>query len=227
MAALRKNRGNSETFDCLIQCEVLILENEKERNFFRNSKFWDFCSANSIRKKVAEFIDSNPNLTQFKSEKYFELEDSLVEFIEQNRNLIYRETEQEFFREDVYHKLVENCEENADLFMKLLSIENLDCLIDTWQEELNDYDRFWESFWEPLIKILEKCGLLSDFSTYKQKEIQLYAVYLNDWLNNHDFEEMSPACIGEFLSNEMQNADTAEYYKNLLKKKSETNQDAE
>ena len=189
----------------------------------RNDSFWDICTPGSIRHAIAEFIDHSPLLQHFKGEKYYALEDALAEFIEQNRKLIYRETEQEIFREDVYLKLVEHGNENAAIFIKFLSIENMDHLIDTWKEELDDYDRFWEYFWKPLIKILEKNGFISDFNAYKQEEIQLYAVYLNDWLNTHDFEEMSPACIDEFLSNEMQDTDTAEYYKNLLKKATSNN----
>ena len=189
----------------------------------RNNSFWDICTPGSIRHAIAEFIDHSPLLQHFKGEKYYKLEDALVEFIEQNRELIYQEIKQEYFRDDVCQKLVDNCgENNADIFMKYLSVDHLDYLIHVWQEKLDDYERYGECFWQPLIETLEKIGFLSDFEAYNQEERQLYAVYLCDWLSDHDIEHMSPACIDEFLSNEMQDADTAEYYKNLLKKESET-----
>ena len=187
----------------------------------RNDSFWDVCKNNSIRHIIAEFIVHSPLLQHFKGEKYFELEDALAQFIEQNRDIIYRETSQEYFREDVYRKFVDYCGEDAKLFVKNLPIEKLDFLIDEWKSELDESDLFWEYYWDPLIKILKEYGFTLDFKRYKQEEIQLYMLYLNDWFKNHDIENMRPACIDEFLSNEMQETDNAKYYKNLLKKESE------
>lgn len=41
----------------------------------------ELCSHNSLREKVAIFIDNSPTLNHFKGKKYYQLEDELVEFI--------------------------------------------------------------------------------------------------------------------------------------------------
>ncbi len=43
---------------------------------------YDYCYNGSIREKVATFIDGSPLLTHLKSEKYYELEDSIVNLIQ-------------------------------------------------------------------------------------------------------------------------------------------------
>ena len=61
----------------------------------RDNKYWDTCNDQSIRQKVAEFIDNSPLLSKFKGEKYYELEDAIVDLIEQNKGSIHATVEKE------------------------------------------------------------------------------------------------------------------------------------
>lgn len=44
----------------------------------RDNNYWDVCNGNTIRDKVAEFIDNSPLLNKLKGDKYFNLEDAIV-----------------------------------------------------------------------------------------------------------------------------------------------------
>lgn len=61
----------------------------------RDDKYWDTCNDQSIRQKVAEFIDDSPLLSKFKGEKYYELEDAIVALIEANKQGIHDAVEKE------------------------------------------------------------------------------------------------------------------------------------
>lgn len=74
----------------------------------RDDKYWDICNDESIRQKVAEFIDNSPLLSKFKGEKYYELEDAIVALIEQNKDSIHATVERE---NKVYEEFLS--EENA------------------------------------------------------------------------------------------------------------------
>ncbi|MBQ9481024.1 MAG: hypothetical protein IJU84_02550 [Clostridia bacterium] len=47
----------------------------------KDTKIYDECYHNSVREKVAKFIDNSPLLNNFNGEKYFELEDSIVDLV--------------------------------------------------------------------------------------------------------------------------------------------------
>ena len=48
----------------------------------KKSKTFNECYNGSVRNSVAEFIDNSTLLSHFKSEQYFELEDSIVDLIQ-------------------------------------------------------------------------------------------------------------------------------------------------
>ena len=124
----------------------------------RNDIFWEQCNNNSIRQKVATFIDSSPILSHFKGEKYYQLEDALVSFIEKNRELIYREVDKEYFREDVVSQIREKYHDDGEPadWIEAIPTELLDKIVDEWQERLADNDVHNESNWDTLTDVLTK-----------------------------------------------------------------------
>ena len=61
----------------------------------RDDKYWDTCNDQSIRQKVAEFIDNSPLLSKLEGKKYYELEDAIVALIEANKQSIHNTVEKE------------------------------------------------------------------------------------------------------------------------------------
>lgn len=59
-------------------CQEIV--NQLAQKFLENNDK-EFCQPGTLRYKVAQFIMSNRNLTKFRGEKYFEVEDDLVDFI--------------------------------------------------------------------------------------------------------------------------------------------------
>ena len=55
----------------------------------RDNNYWYVCNGNTIRDKVAEFIDNSPLLNKLKGDKYFNLEDAIVSLIETNKQHIH------------------------------------------------------------------------------------------------------------------------------------------
>lgn len=66
---------------------------KKKVNAKLTDKSWNYCISEpeSLRHKVAVFIDNTPLLCEFKDKKYFELEDAIVGFIKDNRHMIFNE----------------------------------------------------------------------------------------------------------------------------------------
>lgn len=121
----------------------------------RNDKFWDECDDDSIRQKVAEFIDHTPAVCNLKDKAYYDFEDALVEFIEQNRQLIYDEVAMENYREDVINYAAEKFE-GKDNRVKELPVEKIDALVEMWQEDLLGWDDYWDINWNSLSQVLEE-----------------------------------------------------------------------
>lgn len=115
----------------------------------RNSKFWDECLPGSIRSAVAEFIDNSPLLSQYRGDKYYQLEDALVDFIESKRDLIFREVDKEYQRDDLINFLEEHpFEYNQEV--DTIPINIIDRAVDNWQDKLANKDSYWDSVWNSL-----------------------------------------------------------------------------
>lgn len=183
----------------------------------RNDKFWDECGDNSIRQKVAEFIDKNPTVSHLKDKPYYDFEDALVQFIYDNREMISKEVDAEYHREDVITQAKE-CfgEEEVEEAVKALPIEVVDGLVSHWQEALNENDEFWEINWDELTNVLTDGGVspLVDLDSYDPEDILIYAAYLREWYSDMPpaMQGQDPACIDEFFDNEMSDDDLSKFY---------------
>ncbi len=186
-----------------------------------DSKSWNECTSyptNSLRAQVAEFIDSNPELTHLKDERYYDFEDALMEFIHENRQLIAEEVEREYKREDVCSRIGDLFGEAVgELTPKVLPIEIIDELIKDWDDALGCNDLHWESLWDSLDDTLTDGGVspFAGMDGYTPANIMIYLAYLKDWYSDTYRAGQTPACIDEFFDNEMTDEETSEYYKGL------------
>ena len=122
----------------------------------RDDKFWNECNNNSIRRKVAEFIDNSPLLSHYKNKKYYQLEDELVAFLGKIKEEIYREVDKEYHREDVICRLIEKYGEEYTEKLKHIPISLIDEIVEEWQEALSDNDSHWDSVWNALDNTLKE-----------------------------------------------------------------------
>ena len=122
----------------------------------RDDKFWNECNNNSIRRKVAEFIDNSPLLSHYKNKKYYQLEDELVAFLGKIKEEIYREVDKEYHREDVICRLIEKHGEEYTEKLKHIPLSLIDEIVEEWQETLSDDDSHWDSVWNALDDTLKK-----------------------------------------------------------------------
>lgn len=182
----------------------------------RNDKFWDECGDNSIRQKVAEFIDKNPAVSHLKDQPYYDFEDALVQFIYDNREIISREVDAEYHREDVITQAKEYFGEEVEEIVKALPIKVVDELVSHWQEALNENDEFWEINWDELDNVLTDGGIspLVGLDCYEPEDILIYAAYIHEWYSDMPpaMQGQDPACIDEFFDNEMSDDDLSKFY---------------
>lgn len=122
----------------------------------RDDKFWNECNNNSIRRKVAEFIDNSPLLSHYKNKKYYQLEDELVAFLGKIKEEIYREVDKEYHREDVICRLIEKHGEEYTEKLKHIPLSLIDEIAAEWQETLSDDDSYWDSVWNALDNTLKE-----------------------------------------------------------------------
>ena len=183
----------------------------------RNDKFWDECSNGSIREAVARFIDSSPLLSKYKNEAYYQLEDSIVELIEGSKELIFEEVLAEKHREDIQSEIESR---DNSLLLHILHVLPLRALVDVveeWQDTLNDDETYCDARNEHLCNALRSLGVFDNIEYYDEKQVELYAVYLKDWYEQHEKDRQVPACIDEFFACEMQDEELSSYYSRLHK----------
>lgn len=184
----------------------------------RNDKFWNECTAGSIREKVAEFIDKSPVLSKLKDNAYYAMEDALVEFIEQNRDLIASEVDREYQRDDLVNQVTEDYGENAAQIATLIPLAKIDDVVKSWQETLADNDTYWDAIWGDLTDALNEIPVFAGIEDYDKEAVITYMAYLQDWYSSHDALHEDPACIDEFFNCEMEDEEASRYYTELARK---------
>lgn len=184
----------------------------------RNDKFWNECTAGSIRQKVAEFIDKSPVLSKLKGEDYYDMEDALVEFIETNSGLIADEVDREYHRDDLVNQATIDCGENAAQILSVIPIEKIDDIVGSWQEALGDDDTYWEAAWDDLSNALSEVPIFGNIEDLDKNDIIIYMAYLKEWYSSHDALHEDPATADEFFNNEIEDRELSEYYIELARK---------
>lgn len=188
----------------------------------RNDKFWDEAKDGSIRRKIAEFIDSNPAVSHLKDEKYYAFEDAMVAFIEKNRDMISKEVDAEYQREDFLSQAKEEFGDAIEEAVKVLPLEIIDDMISHWQKALNEDDDYWQITWDLLTEVLTDSGIspLVGIDNCPTEDILIYAAYLKEWYTDvpKEMQGEMPACIDEFFANEMEDEQLSEYYIKAAKK---------
>lgn len=123
----------------------------------RNSQFWDVCNGSSLRQDVAEFIESTPQLSHFKKEDYYAVEDAIVEFIERNRQKLHDEVEHECERDDIASDVLDGAtSELQELFYQRFPAQFLDEIIRDIEKELGNNDAYWDAYWQSIHSVLDK-----------------------------------------------------------------------
>ena len=183
----------------------------------RNNKFWDECNDGSIRKAVAEFIDSTPTiLNRLKEEEYYAVEDAIVEFIEANKEKIYREVDKEYRRDDI-EGIVSNIHNGRAVLKLSLPLEVIDKFVQQYEDNIGNSDNYFQE----MIACAEDAIFYSGYNIFKgveeltKEELVLYIAYLKDWFSCHDFPHEMPACPDEFFECEMNDEECREYYEGL------------
>lgn len=181
----------------------------------KNDKFWNECTDDSIRQKIAEFIDTTPAVSKLKDKAYYDFEEALVSFVYENRDMISKEVDLEYQREDLVKQVKEDFGADAKKIIDSLPLEVIDRLIAKWQDALSGNDSYWEIMWDSLNDVLSDGGICSFFSgieNYETKDIQIYAAYLKEWFSDHPFDYEDPVCIDEFFDCEIQDEQIYNYY---------------
>ncbi len=181
----------------------------------RNDKFWDVSPHSELGEAILAFVASNDKTSALSGVQQMEYAEDLMCFIEQKKQTISDEVDREFHREDVRDKIEDEwgaCEnEVADIF----PIQYLDKLVDLWQDVLGNSDGYWEEFWDTLCYVFKEECWRTSLNNYGKEGQLLYKHYLKDWFRTH--EEGEPGCINEFMSNEMEDEESAKYYRALAK----------
>lgn len=188
----------------------------------KNDKFWNECTNGSIRKKIAEFIDSNPAISHLKDKTYYDFEDALTALIYDTREMISKEVDLEYQREDFLRQAKEVFGDDVEDAVKMLPITIIDNMISHWQEALGDNDTYWDITWDALSDILTDGGIspLVGIDNYPTEEVLIYVAYLKEWYSDMppEMQGQDPACIDEFYENEMNDEQLSEYYIKTAKK---------
>ena len=181
-----------------------------------NKEFLEICELRECREKVARFADKHSRLNGYDESRKRALEEDLIELICSVRAPVYRAVDREFHRSDVQMMIREWFGENAECVLRAVPMRVVDNIINAWQNALEDCDRYWEDNWDMLRNVCDGIAWLTDFETYDQTQISLYAAYLQTWYATHGKEE--PIGIAEFVNNELQTDERKRYYQELLQK---------
>ncbi len=185
----------------------------------RNDKFWDVSQHGELGKAILAFVASNDKTSTLSGIQQMEYAEELMCFIEQKKQTISDEVDREFHREDVRDKINEEWADIKNAPADIFPIEYLDKLVDIWQDDLGNNDGYWEDVWDTLRCVLQDESWWQDLGEYDKEAQLLYKCYLKDWFRMH--EEGDPVCIEEFMSNEMAEEETAQYFRTLARKDSE------
>lgn len=183
----------------------------------RNKKFWDNNPDSELWKQTLRFVEENDKTCGLSDEEQNEYAKEIIEFIELNKKSIGCEYNLEWWREDVYRCLRHSLCVFGEQLYEVIPISVVDKIAKDWRNDIDGYmnsEGYSRSFLE---ERLRECSWFTDCEKYGEEEQQLYLVYLNDWYKLH--EEGSPACISEFLNNEMKDEELSAYYKQLLETK--------
>lgn len=187
----------------------------------KNAEFWEKATGGSIRSAVADFIDKTPQVSHLENEDYYSFEDALVDFIQNIKEQVYRERDREYLRDDVQARIEESLGAYGDIIIDAVPLKEIDIIANEWNEELDNYELYWDSVWESLDTTLSNRTYLEGMPD-SEEDAWLYAAYLNEWFTNHKPEPFSlhhsPLSLEEFLDEEMSNQEAAEHYSDLARK---------
>lgn len=142
-----------------------------------NEKFWNPEKNSYISSCIKEFIAGEPALAKLDSVKLGGLETKLFALLQKVKEPIYREVDEEYLREDVSDKIKEWCDEKGDYVHSLFSLEDIEALVNSWQNRLNKFDAYWEAYWDALYDVVEEEYDLSSLEEYSKLKIKEYLQY--------------------------------------------------
>lgn len=142
-----------------------------------NENFWNPEKNSYISSCIKEFIAGESVLAELDSTKLSELETKLFALLQKVKEPIYREVDEEYLREDVSDKIKEWCDEKGDYVLSLFSFEDIDALVNSWQNRLSKFDTYWEAYWDALYDVVEEEYDLSSLEEYSKPKIKEYLQY--------------------------------------------------
>ncbi len=141
-----------------------------------DEKFWEPGQNHFISSCVKNFLKDEPLFDNLDSAKLSEIESKLFKLLQEVKEPIYREVDREYLREDVSDK-IKKYGEKGEYVLSLFSFDEIDCIVEIWQQRLADADPYWEVNWEVLDNVLEDDYQLSAFDEYGESEIKEYIKY--------------------------------------------------
>lgn len=139
-----------------------------------DEKFWEPGQNRFISTCMKEFFNEEPLFNGLEPEKLGEIESKLFKLLQEVKEPIYREVDREYLREDVSVKIKEWCGEKGEYVLSLFSFDEIDCIVEIWQQRLADTEPYWEVNWEVLDNVLEDDYQLSALDEYGESEIKEY-----------------------------------------------------
>ena len=141
-----------------------------------DEKFWEPGQNHFISSCVKNFLKDEPLFDNLDSAKLSEIESKLFKLLQEVKEPIYREVDREYLREDVSDK-IKKYGEKGEYVLSLFSFDEIDCIVEIWQQRLADADPYWEVNWEVLDNVLEDDYQLSALDEYGESEIKEYIKY--------------------------------------------------
>lgn len=145
------------------------------------------------------------------------VEKTIFEFLLNVKESIYHEVDREYFKEDIMTKIKEYYGLKGLQLANAVPDDNIDMLIETWQDDLGDADTYWDVNWSVLEDVLYCTTWLKGVDKRNKKEVRIYRAYLKDWFSKHN--EGDPVNIDEFFDCEMSDEASRDYYLGLAEKK--------
>ena len=141
-----------------------------------DEKFWEPGQNHFISSCVKNFLKDEPLFDNLDSAKLSEIESKLFKLLQEVKEPIYREVDREYLREDVSDK-IKKYGEKGEYVLSLFSFDEIDCIVEIWQQRLADTEPYWEVNWEVLDNVLEDDYQLSALDEYGESEIKEYIKY--------------------------------------------------
>ena len=142
-----------------------------------DEKFWEPGQNRFISTCMKEFFNEEPLFNGLEPAKLGEIEAKLFKLLQEVKEPIYREVDREYLREDVSVKIKEWCGEKGEYVLSLFSFDEIDCIVEIWQQRLADTEPYWEVNWEVLDNVLEDGYQISALEEYGESEIKEYIKY--------------------------------------------------